>query len=128
MTISNSDSLSKTKMITETYHPYYCSGSNYYSNDADGNFETVTDFLDSFESMDIDLNLCFRFDIKESGDGTLYAEFFLMLQRKGIFKPVYCSSYNPETESDRLESYLKRHFDVLMSIWTPISLPATEEV
>ena len=108
-------------MITETDHPYYCADSNYYSNKASEHFDTVTDFLNEFESADIDMNLCFRFDIKAHDNGTLYAEFFLVLQRKGIFKPVYCQSYNPETESYRLEAYLKSHFAALTALFTPIS-------
>lgn len=108
-------------MIIETDHPYYCSCSNYYSDKPSADFNTVTEFLDQFEPLDIDMNLCFRFDIHKHDSGELYAEFFLILQRKGIFKPIICHSYNPETESDRLESYLKRHFEVMMNLWTPIS-------
>jgi len=108
-------------MITETDHQYYCAESNYYSNEASGRFYTVSDFLDAFERMDIDMNLCFRFDIRKHDDGDLYAEFFLMLQRKGIFKPILCESYNPETESERLEAYLKKHYEVMMNLWTPFS-------
>lgn len=108
-------------MITETEHPYYCADSNFYSNNASERFKTVADFLNEFEDSDIDLNLCFRFDIKSRDDKTLYAEFFLILQRKGIFKPIFCESYNPETESKRLEAYLKKHFAKLVDIWSPIS-------
>ena len=108
-------------MITETNHQYYCSDNNYHSSEASARFNTVADFLDNFEETDIDLNLCFRFDIEKHDNGDLYAEFFLMLQRKGIFMPIHCVSYNPETESERLESYLKKHYAVMMNLWTPLS-------
>jgi len=108
-------------MITETNHPYYCSGSNFFSNGTAGLFQTVSEFLDAFENLDIDMNLCFRFDIGIHDDGNMYAELFLILQRKGIFKSIHCVSYSPETESARLEEYLKKHYDVLMAMWTPFS-------
>jgi hypothetical protein len=115
--------------ITETNHPYYCSGGNYYSNEPNEAFESVTGFLDEYENADVDLNLCFRFDIKKREEddedakenGMYYAEFFLILQRKGIFKPIYCRSYNPETESERLQQYLKKHWETVKSLWIPIA-------
>lgn len=108
----------------KTNHSYYCSNSNFYSNEASMSFDTVTDFLDEFEDADIDLNLCFRFDIKEREDdedienyGKLYVELFLIMQRKGIFSPVICHSYNPDTESDRLKQYLESHYRMMKSLW-----------
>lgn len=107
-------------------HPYYCSESNFFSNEAGGNWETATDFLDEFEDADIDMNLVFRWDVKQKrNDETdelidgYYAEIFMMLQRKGIFKPHWISSVT-EDEADRLEAYLKNHWDRMKEIWTPI--------
>ena len=113
-------------VLTARKHQFYCSDSNYYSNKPKESYDTVTQFLDDYEGADIDMNLCFRFDIHAYEDdnenyGGLYAEFFLILQRKGIFKPIICHSYNPETESHRLEAYLRNHFEVIMKIWEPIS-------
>ena len=112
--------------MKETDHRYYCSSSNYYSNDPRREFETVTDFLDEMFDADIDMNLCFRFDIHKEVNETYYAEFFIIQQRKGVFMPVRCNSYNPEVEGGRLESYLKKHWNYMNNLWKPISV--TKEV
>ena len=112
-------------MLNEkTNHSYYCSDNNYYSSEAGVEFNTVTEFLDKFEDSDVDLNLCFRFDIQEREDddgieeyGKLYVELFLIKQRKGIFSPIMCHSYNPDTESERLNLYLEKHYQMLKSLW-----------
>ena len=87
-------------------HPYYCSLDNYYSNDASFTYETMTDFLDYWESADVDMNLVFRWDINEYSKfdedlkevplGKYYAEVFIMLQRKGIFTPCMIESITEE--------------------------------
>lgn len=106
-------------------HPYYCSNSNYYSNDAGATWDTATDFLNEFESCDIDMNLVFRWDIKrgEDGDsnaGIIYAEIFMMHQRKGIFSPHYIKTIN-EDEIERFHKYLERHWSVLKDMWKPFA-------
>lgn len=108
-------------------HPYYCSESNYYSNDPAQDYDTMTDFLDDFEGVDIDLNLCFRWDIsKKTDDETeqpadgYYAEVFLILQRKGIFKPCRISSITEE-EAIRFKAYALRHLETLKKIWSPLA-------
>ena len=115
------------KQLAAANHPYYCSESNYYSNDAAMHFDTATDFLDCFEGYDIDLNLCFRWDVRENmndddtaGLGTYYAEVFLMLQRKGIFKPCSIKSIG-EHEVGRFVEYLHKHHEVLLRMWSPLS-------
>lgn len=115
------------KQLAEANHPYYCSESNYYSNDAAMHFDTATDFLDCFEGYDIDLNLCFRWDVRENmndddtaGIGTYYAEVFLMLQRKGIFKPCSIRSIG-EHEVARFVEYLQKHHETIHRMWSPIS-------
>jgi len=115
------------KQLAAANHPYYCSESNYYSNDAAMHFDTATDFLDCFEGYDIDLNLCFRWDVRENmndddtaGLGTYYAEVFIMLQRKGIFKPCSIKSIG-EHEVGRFVEYLHKHHEVLLRMWNPLS-------
>lgn len=115
------------KQLAEANHPYYCSESNYYDNDAAMHFGTATEFLDCFESCDIDLNLCFRWDVRENmndsdtaGIGTYNAEVFIMLQRKGIFKPCSISSIG-EHEVPRFVEYLQKHHETLLRMWSPIS-------
>lgn len=107
-------------------HPHYCSDSNYYSNDAALHYTTMTEFLDEFESYDIDLNLCFRWDIKQATDeeteepiDAYRADVFLMLQRKGLFRPVSISSVTEE-EAIRFKAYAQRHLEVLKAMWAPL--------
>jgi hypothetical protein len=110
-------------MLEKTEHPYYCSDSNYYSNEAETIYDSVSEFLNEMEYSDPDLNLCFRFDIREYDRSTkLYVEIFIMHQRKGRFWYVCCKSYNPETESERLEKYLQKHWNLLNKLWTPINI------
>lgn len=107
-------------------HPYYCSDSNYYSNEPFQNYETMTDFLENFEDADIDMNLCFRWDIKQKLDddenptGEYCAEVFLLLQRKGIFKPCIIDSVS-DGEAERFKDYAKMHWETIKAIWNPIS-------
>jgi hypothetical protein len=113
--------------LKETNHPYYCSESNFYSNEASMRFETMSDFLDSFEEADIDMNLCFRWDIKphwdNEGDGVsegYRAEVFIMIQRKGIFKPITIDRITEE-DLPRFEKYLLKHWEVMKKIWNPLT-------
>ena len=106
-------------------HDYYCSESNFYSNEPAQNYETASDFLADYESMPIELNMCFRWDIRPRGDngekyGRYSAEIFIMLQRKGIFKPITIKHIN-ESECVALEKYLKKHWEYLSQLWNPIS-------
>jgi hypothetical protein len=107
-------------------HPYYCSDSNFYSNEPRQRYETATEFLDDFEDADIDMNLVFRWDVKPRGEsgadmGRYCAEVFMMLQRKGIFKPIYIAHIN-EPEAERFEKYLAEHYETLKEIWAPFGV------
>lgn len=104
-------------------HPYLCSDSNYYSNEAGAEWETMTDFLAKFENADEDMNLVFRWDIRqrdEDNPGRYYAEVFMMHQRKGIFSPHYIRHIN-EDEAIRFRAYLEKHWKVLRAMWEPLS-------
>lgn len=109
-----------------TKHPYYCAASNFYSNEAEQEFETVTDFLDEFtvnHTTDIDRNLIFRFDIEKDEDDTskpLSLFIGMIQQRKGIYKPIRCLTYDPATEGERLEKYLQTHLQRLLENWLPL--------
>lgn len=106
-------------------HPYYCSESNYYSNDGAMHFATMTDFLDGFEPRDVDMNLCFRWDVKlrseRYGDDEkgYCAEVFLMLQRKGIFRSCSIDRID-EQEAERFLAYATKHLETIKAIWSPL--------
>lgn len=108
-------------------HPYYCSESNYYSNEPHEEYETMTEFLDVYETADVDMNLCFRWDIKNRSDdddgvkaGRYYADVFMMMQRKGIFKPVEIKHIN-EIEAERFMVYIQKHWETVKKLWEPLS-------
>ena len=108
-------------------HPYYCNEENHYSNEAGRSFGTMTEFLDEFDQMDVDLNLCFRWDVRRKEDhegdpieGSYYAQVFLMLQRKGIFFPCEIGSIT-ESEATRFKKYIAKHWETLQKMWEPLS-------
>jgi len=108
-------------------HDYYCSECNYYSNRPAQKYGNMTEFMDEYEDTDIDMNLCFRWDIREKRDsetdeptGSYCAEVFIMQQRKGIFKPIMIENVNEE-EAIRFKKYAKKHWEKLKQIWKPIS-------
>jgi len=118
MTVDKEIELSQ---LAEIKHPYCCSSSNYYSNDASCSYETMTDFLDEWEGYDVDMNLCFRWDVyspDESETEEFTAEIFIMLQRKGIFRPCSVASFK-QHEVSRFMAYAKKHHDTIKQIWAP---------
>lgn len=104
-----------------TKHDYYCSDSNYYSNDPSGRYATWADFYEEFHDSDIDMNLIFRWDIgKRDNSNRYFCQIFMIHQRKGIFSPIYID-YMDESDVDSFVQLIKQHWDKLTSIWTPIS-------
>lgn len=105
-------------------HSYYCSESNFYSNEAAMRYGTMSAFLDAFEDADIDMNMCFRWDVHapeaDSGRDCYSASVFLMQQRKGRFVPVSIAEI-VESDVERFEKYLRAHHDYLIDLWNPIS-------
>lgn len=102
-------------------HPYYCSTSNYHSNTANKEWETATDFLNDYENADIDMNLIFRFDVRQDDESGLYnAEVFVIHQRQGLFAPHYIKSIT-EDEAERFAQLLTNHWNVLHKVWAPIA-------
>ena len=113
--------------LSKIKHPYYCSSSNYFSNDYSITLETVTEFLDYMEGSDIDMNLIFRWDVERNIDndtGELvdgyHAEVFIIQQRKGLFVAYYIKSIT-EDEVEPFMEYLKKHWQRLNEMWSPIS-------
>lgn len=105
-------------------HPYYCSSSNWYSNEAAQHYETMREFLNEWSNYDVDLNLCFRWDVRKNEDDDGYCcEVFIMLQRKGKFTPVLIDSIKEEDVADFV-AYLKPHIEKLQQMWLPLSFNA----
>lgn len=102
-------------------HDYYCSDNNYYSNSAGQEYPTWRDFHNVYHDADIDMNLIFRWDIKQHDGGDYYCEIFIMHQRKGKFSPVMIESFVEEDIPSFME-LVTEHWKKLVSIWKPISI------
>lgn len=114
--------------LKEYDHPYYCSESNYYSNECYAHYECWADYLEDYdEATDVDMNLIFRWDIKphydydeesheiETGKFELYI--FRIKQRKGIFE---CQEIIITSEDiPAIEAYLKPYYETIKQLWRP---------
>ena len=102
-----------------TDHDYYCSDSNYYSNEASLNYDKFSDFYEEFHDADVDINLVFRWDLKEKDrEGTYYLQIFMIKQRKGIFMPITIDSF-VEKDVETFVNYILPHIEKIKSIWKP---------
>jgi hypothetical protein len=121
--------------LKATKHHYYCSDSNYYVGNRNGenhgraDFATWADFKSETVFMnDHDYNHCFRFDIteqvdEETGDtieGKFSLSLYYMLQRKGNFIPVFIEEITEE-DMPEIEEYLKDCWRYLESQWREFS-------
>ena len=56
------------KHLWEVDHPFYCNEGNYYADGCGSECASWADFIASMGDADLDMNLLFRFDWKESED------------------------------------------------------------
>lgn len=113
--------MAKTLKYLAVAHDYYCHTSNYNSNEAAQHFNTWAEFYQEFHDSDLDMNLIFRWDIKEKeSKGEYYMEVFMMLQRKGMFMPVNISNVF-EDDVKTIVAFLQLHYNKLQHLWTPLS-------
>lgn len=116
--------------LKATDHSYYCSESKYYVNGCYNygrcDYETWADFkdewLDPGDLLNDDLNHVFRFDITESEEtpGTFALWLFFILQRKGIYRPVWVKHITAE-DIPEIEEFLKDRWEYLKKQWEEIS-------
>lgn len=99
-------------------HPFYCVRDNANS-DLKNVFDTATEFLELYETADIDWNLIYRWDVHQHDDGTYWAELFVIQQRKGNFTSVLIHSIK-EHETKRFVDLLIKHKKQLMLMWQPL--------
>ena len=88
--------------LWEVNHPYYCAESNWYSNEAYIRYDSFASFLDEWEDLDTDLNHVFRWDWHEADEENSQSrlQIFIMLQRKGWFRPIEVFGMVPEDEPE----------------------------
>lgn len=124
--------------LQATDHSYYCSESNYYVGNRHGensgrcDYETWNDFKEEWldqdgVSINIDYNLCFRFDIIQkhcSNANETAQEFelwlFFILQRKGIYRPVWIKHIE-EKNMPEVERFLKLQWKYMQNQWKEIA-------
>lgn len=102
------------KELAKIKHPYYSSGSD------QAEYNTFQDFLDEMKDCDIDLNLCYRFDVRKNEDNKerYNIELFTLLQRKGYIAQHYVANF-VESDIPLLKKYMKPHMEKIKKIWRP---------
>lgn len=109
-------------------HEYYCSDSNYYSNDASYQYGTWSEFYKEFKDSNLDYNLVFRWDVhciteddteNENEIGGYRMEVFFMQQRKGKFVPIQIHKVTDNNVPEILE-FLNKRKDYLFKLWNPL--------
>jgi hypothetical protein len=107
-------------------HPYYCSDSNWYDRTAGVQFTSWRGFHDAYAESDEDLNLVFRWDVKEREDddgiglGVFSMELFVMQQRRGKFVPIWIEVVRDEDEAS-IREYLAKKWEHMRVLWSPVS-------
>lgn len=105
-------------------HDYYCSDSNYFSRETQSTYKTFNDFYKEWFEADVDMNLCFRWDIGREGEEKdenklYYMQIFLIQQRKGKFYPIWIDEV-VDSDVQHILEYLKKHQKTLRQIWKPL--------
>lgn len=106
-------------------HDYYCSDSSWFSLGFDTQYKTFKDFYEEMGESDDDMNLVFRFDIKEREENEIteskyYMEIFMVHQRKGRFVPFFIENVYEE-DFEKLNQYLDRKYNKIQQLWKPFS-------
>jgi len=101
-------------------HPYYCMDEEYFKNESTWAFGNFGQFLQGYKEADIDLNLCFRFDLFEDFEDCYKMKLFMIHQRKGIFM-VYTINNIKESDLPAINEYLSKHYKRLQEMWEPFS-------
>lgn len=111
------------KQLFPTNHDYYAHSSNYCCKDCAGEYANWQSFYEEYKDADIDMNLVFRWDIKERDPekpGIYYMQVIIIAQRKGIYVPIQINSVLKSDEKSIME-FMKPHFDKIISNWQPFS-------
>ena len=123
--------------LQATEHSYYCSESNHYVGNQHGEnfgrceYDTWADFKEEWldsdgMSIDMDYNLCFRFDIKQKHnpdtdepieDFELWL--FFMLQRKGIYRPAWIKHIE-EKDMPGIKGFLEKQRNYIQYQWNEL--------
>jgi hypothetical protein len=116
------------KHIWECKHSYYCTESNYFSNQIEVNkFSSFSEFLEDWGASDKDYNLLFRWDWEEEEDRkqddnyrSALLKIFFMIQRKGYH--LCCEVQVCRNDETEVKKFLEERFEHLMALWSPFNL------
>lgn len=116
--------------LWEYEHPYYCSESNYFNNECTLRFSSWASFLKEEGDADLDMNLVFRWDWKDSelsADEDLNQDelcLFYVGQRKGLFRSVIVQLDKRDEGSVR--DWLLARAAHIRVLWEPLIPPLSE--
>ena len=116
------------KRLWEIDHSYYCSEGNYYNNDCHTEYKSFADFLADYGDADMDMNMVFRWDWKESDPETgennfngdvNYRNGKLFLYVVGQRKALLTSKEIEVCRADEAEviKYLKPRQEYMRALW-----------
>lgn len=108
--------------LWEVDHSYYCNDNNYYANNV-AECDSWQTFVDEAGDMDMDYNLLFRWDWRDSGNPDEEIEqdelhLHFMAQRKGRFF-TYVVKVDKGDEQ-LIADWLKPRFEHLVKLWLPL--------
>ena len=108
--------------LWEVKHDYYCQDANYFSNKTVAEFRSWQQFMSEFANTDMDYNLVFRWDWKDSSNPDFELKhdemhIYFMGQRNGRFYTTIIS-IDKEDEPQVIE-WLKPRFEHLVKLWQP---------
>ena len=112
------------KHLWEVEHSYYCNQGNYTFNNAGSYYDSFDEFLESWGEMDLDYNLLFRWDWKDSqnpgyelskGDEL---QLSWMLQRKGHY--VFSVVKVKKEDELKVIEFLKPRLEYMKQLWEPM--------
>lgn len=107
--------------LQESNHPYYCSESNYHSNECNFRYKTFKEFLSNWwTNLDVDMNLIFRWDIyKDEEDGHFSLNLFMIQQRKGKFCPIEIENIEKK-DMVAFEKFITPHKEKIIELRKPL--------
>lgn len=121
--------------LKATDHSYYCSESNYYVGGRENygrcDYDSWDDFkqewLDPGDLIDDDYNHVFRFDITKSEEtpGRFDLWLFFILQRKGIYRPVWVKNIT-QGDIPEIKNFLEDRWEYMKNQWKEFSHESKE--
>lgn len=118
-----------SKHLWEIDHPYYCSDTNYFSNDCYQKWDSFDTFFKEENDGDFDYNLLFRWDwnldddkinpLEKPFEMTGDLKIFWMGQRKGLFRSSIirvCAD-----DEQKVIEFLKPRWEHMRKLWEPLS-------